>query len=270
MTDPNQSGLKDQLRINSKLLGLDRIRAGAGVVGLVGFIILACLGGLLLMTEDYFAAMLILSVALLLYETGTDFIKVILSSFTIFFSTKHIQTKAVLLQETLAVLDRSIGIQRGPSGEIDKGPSESGATLFLPSNRLTQDMAALIEEGKDYQYAEYIAHTYFVDCHELYNFANSTLEFVANVMPLFGLIGTILGLIGMFDSLGANVTVEALTPQLALALKTTLYGAVFSSLYQIVSSRFQNRMKALEYDFDSFCRALQVLIQNKNKIEIVG
>ena len=56
-------------------------------------------------------------------------------------------------------------------------------------------------------------------------------------MPLFGLIGTIVGLIGMFDSLSADVTVEFVSPQLALALKTTLYGAIFSSIYKIIASR---------------------------------
>jgi len=87
-------------------------------------------------------------------------------------------------------------------------------------------------------------------------------------MPLFGLIGTILGLIGMFDSLGADVTVESLSPQLALALKTTLYGAIFSSIYKIIGSRFEQRLKILDYDYETFCRALQVIIQNKNQIEV--
>ena len=87
-------------------------------------------------------------------------------------------------------------------------------------------------------------------------------------MPLFGLIGTIVGLIAMFDSLGGNVTVEAVSPQLALALKTTLYGAIFSSLYKIIGSRFEQRQKFLEYDFDAFTRFLEVLITHKNTIEV--
>jgi biopolymer transport protein ExbB/TolQ len=94
------------------------------------------------------------------------------------------------------------------------------------------------------------------------------MEFVANAMPLFGLIGTILGLISMFDGLGSDVTVETLTPQLALALKTTLYGAVFSSLYKIIGSRFEQRQKFLEYDFDTFSRLLEVLISHKNTIQV--
>jgi chemotaxis protein MotA len=87
-------------------------------------------------------------------------------------------------------------------------------------------------------------------------------------MPLFGLIGTIVGLIGMFDSLGSNVSVELLSPQLALALKTTLYGAVFASLYSIVASRFDQRLKALEYDFEILNHGVKVLVENKARIEV--
>ena len=87
-------------------------------------------------------------------------------------------------------------------------------------------------------------------------------------MPLFGLIATIIGLIGMFESLGAEVTVEYLSPQLALALKTTLYGALLASVYKIIASRFDQRLKALDYDFDTFCRGLHVLIDNKAVVEV--
>ena len=87
-------------------------------------------------------------------------------------------------------------------------------------------------------------------------------------MPLFGLMGTIVGLIAMFDGLGANVSIESLTPQLALALKTTLYGALFSSVYKVVASRFDQRIKALEYDYEAMCHAVEVVVQNKNQIEV--
>jgi biopolymer transport protein ExbB/TolQ len=113
-----------------------------------------------------------------------------------------------------------------------------------------------------------MTHAYYVECHELYDYSSAHLEFVGSAMPLFGLIGTIVGLIGMFDTLGADVTVEYLSPQLAMALKTTLYGAVFASIYKIIASRFEQRLKALEYDFETFCRALQVLVESNVKIEV--
>src|SRR5262249_24383694 len=119
-----------------------------------------------------------------------------------------------------------------------------------------------------FEYAEYIAHSYYVECQELYDHSASHFEFVAAAMPLFGLIGTIVGLIAMFDSLGAGLSIESLSPQLAIALKTTLYGAVFSSIFKIFAARFDHRRKALDYDFETFCRGLQVLVLNRAKIEV--
>jgi biopolymer transport protein ExbB/TolQ len=87
-------------------------------------------------------------------------------------------------------------------------------------------------------------------------------------MPLFGLMGTVLGLISMFDSLGGAVTIEAIAPQLALALKCTLYGALYSSLYKVNATRFEQRLKGLDYDFDTLCRALKVIFENDAIIEV--
>ncbi len=45
--------------------------------------------------------------------------------------------------------------------------------------------------------------------------------------PAFGLVGTLLGLIGMLKALGQDI--NALGPKMAIALVTTLYGAVFAN-----------------------------------------
>ncbi|MEZ4269962.1 MAG: MotA/TolQ/ExbB proton channel family protein [Myxococcota bacterium] len=146
----------------------------------------------------------------------------------------------------------------------------SGFSIRLPDNTLARDLQAVVEresqEDEESEYVEYVAHSYYVECQELYDYSSSHFEFVSGAIPLFGLIGTIVGLIAMFDSLGGNVTVEAISPQLALALKTTLYGAVLSSIYKIVGSRFDQRLKTLSYDFEIFLRALRVLVENKVKI----
>ena len=92
--------------------------------------------------------------------------------------------------------------------------------------------------------------------------------FSSGAMPLFGLMGTVLGLISMFDSLGSVVTVEAIAPQLALALKCTLYGVVLSAAYKISATRFEQRLKGLDYDYDTLCRALKVVFENHAVIEV--
>ena len=66
----------------------------------------------------------------------------------------------------------------------------------------------------------------------------------------------------------AEMSTLAPSPQLALALKCTLYGVLLAALYKIIASRFDQRLKALDYDFETFCRALQVLIDNKAIVEV--
>ena len=242
--------------------------AGAGVLGLVGFATLVAVAGVFFITENYFIAMVIMSFALLVYVTGAELAKLLITSFTIFFSSKHVIAHAAFLQDTLVALRKVLLLRRDAEGNLMAGPIVKGTTVKLPDNPLVRDIQTLLEKNPDYQYAEYIAHSYYVQCHEVYDHASAHLEFVATAMPLFGLIATIIGLIGMFESLGAEVTVEYLSPQLALALKTTLYGALLASVYKIIASRFDQRLKALDYDFDTFCRGLHVLIDNKTTIEV--
>ena len=124
-----------------------------------------------------------------------------------------------------------------------------------------------VQSGRNYEYAEYIA-TRITSLHELYDHSSAHLDFVAGAMPLFGLMGTVLGLISMFDSLGSVVTVETIAPQLALALKCTLYGVLYSALYKISATRFEQRLKGLDYDFDTLSRALKVIFDNQAVIEV--
>ena len=249
-------------------LAISKAAAGAGVLGLVGFAGIFLVSTVLFITENYFISMMLLSLALLVYVTGAELAKLLLSSITIFFSSKHLISKAAFLQETLIPLRRFLQSRKESADGSSFGAFEPSPILKLPDNPLSRDLQTILQNKPSYDYVEYMAHAYYVECHELYDYSSAHLEFVAGAMPLFGLIGTILGLIGMFDSLGADVSVEYLSPQLALALKTTLYGAVLSSIYKIIATRFDQRLKAIEYDFETFCRALQVLVDSGAKIEV--
>ncbi len=274
MTNPNRTDDKPRKNslffrtVNKSTLAINKAAAGAGVMGLIGFWALFAIATVFFVTENFFLAMMMISCALLVYVTGAELAKLFLSSFTIFFSSKHLIPRAAYLQATLHSLQRQLHLRRDETGAVQSGVIEPNTTIKLPDNPLARDIKTMLEQEQGPDTAEYIAHAYYVECHELYDYSSEHLEFVAGAMPLFGLIGTIVGLIGMFDSLGGDVTVEYLSPQLALALKTTLYGAVFSSIYKIIASRFDQRMKALDYDFETFCRATQVLIENKVKIEV--
>ncbi len=254
--------------INKSALAINQAAAGAGVIGLIGFAVIMAVSVVFFVTENYFVFMLLVSLALLVYATGAEVAKLMMSAITIFFSSKHLTPKATLLQETLVALQDVLTFRRDRTGELRVGPVEKGTRIRLPDNSLVRDMKVIIDKGKEFEYAEYIAHSYYVECHELYDHSSAHLEFTSGVMPLFGLMGTVLGLIGMFDTMGSVISVESMAPQLALALKTTLYGVAFSIVYKIVATRFDQRMKALDYDFETLCLALQVLNDNKVVIEV--
>lgn len=269
MSDPKNTDTSGFFEaFNRSALAVSQKSAGAGVIGLLGFLGLFAVSLVFFITENFFISLLLVSLALLVYATGADVGKLLISSVTVFFSSKHLTAKAAQLQETLAALEELLTLRRTSDGELKVGPLEKGTRVKLPDNLLVRDLVAVQEKGKDYEYAEYVAYSYYVECHELYDHSTAHLDFVSGAMPLLGLMGTVLGLISMFDSLGSVVTVEQLSPQLALALKCTLYGALYSSLYKISATRFEQRLKGLGYDFDTLCRALKVIFENKAIIEV--
>ncbi len=253
---------------NKSALAVSKKSAGAGVVGFVGFFAILAVALVFFITENFFLSMLLISVALLVYATGADVGKLLLSTVTVLFSSKHLTPKAVQLQETLVSLEEALTFRRDRTGELRTGPVDKGMRVRLLDNALVRDLADVQERGKDYQYAEYVAYSYYAECQEVYDQSSAHLDFVAGAMPLFGLMGTVLGLIGMFDSLGGVVTIEAIAPQLGLALKCTLYGVLFSSLYKISAARFEQRLRGLDYDFELLTKALAVIFQNKATLEV--
>jgi chemotaxis protein MotA len=190
------------------------------------------------------------------------------SALTVFFSGRHVVVNAVHLRDTVDALRKVLYMKRDERGDIKFGPIEAGAKIKLPDNPLVRELDSVLNRKKGMEYAEYVAHQYYVDCRERYDHFHAHLEFVANVMPLFGLIGTVIGLIGMFDRLGSNTSVENLAPELAISLQCTLFGAILASVYMSAASRFDQRIKALEYDYDILVHALEVLVKNGADIEV--
>ena len=254
--------------INKSTLAVSKKAAGAGVIGLVGMGAILAVAAVFFVTENFFIALMLISLALLVYATGSEIGKQMLSTMTVFFSSRHLTPKAAQLQQTLAALEETLTIRRDRDGELRVGPVQKGGRVRLPDNPLVRDLVTMQEQNKSFEYAEYVVYSYYVECHELYDHSGAHLDFVSGAMPLFGLMGTVLGLISMFDSLGGVVTIEAIAPQLALALKCTLYGVVFSASYKISATRFEQRLKGLDYDFDTLCRALKVLFDNEAIIEV--
>jgi chemotaxis protein MotA len=249
-------------------LALGETSAGAGILGLLGFTAVFVIAAIFFVTESYFLSLLLVAIALLIYVSGSEFGKLMMGSALVFVSGRHLIRNAQHVQETAAELRRFLHMRKDDTGNVKSGPIEPGTKVKLPDNPLTRDLQACLRREKGKEYTEYVAHQYYVDCREVYDHFHAHYEFVAGVMPLFGLIGTVIGLIGMFDALGANTSVENLSPQLAIALEATLYGAILASVFTIVASRFDARIKSLEYDYDILVHGLDVLVENQAAIEV--
>lgn len=245
----------------------DASGAGGGALGFFGFLALTALGLMFFVAESFFLAMLLMSFALLMYVAGSEILELLRSAVTVFFSQKHMK-EAVHIEKTTAALRRHLRMKKDADGIVRAGIIEKGLKIKLPDNPLVRDIQAVLKRERGAEYAEYVGHQYYVRCRELYDHLHAHLEFVAGVMPLLGLIGTVVGLIGMFDKLGPNTSVETLAPELAISLQTTLFGAVLASAYTILASRFDQRIKSLEYDYDVFCHAIDVLVKNEVVIEV--
>lgn len=256
---------------NQKLAApVDEIDAGAsaGALGLLAAGALFVIAIVFFVAESYFLAMLLVSIALLAYVAGGELGKLVTSALTVFFSKRHVVINAVHLRDTVDALRKVLYMKRDDQGNIKFGPIETDAKLKLPDNPLVREVQAVLRRKKGMEYAEYVAHQYYVDCRERYDHFHAHLEFVANVMPLFGLIGTVIGLIGMFDRLGSNTSVENLAPELAISLQCTLFGAILASVYMSAASRFDQRIKALEYDYEILLHALEVLVKSAADVEV--
>lgn len=249
-------------------LALGEASAGAGALGLLAAAAVFVVAVVFFVAESFFVATLLISFALLVYVAGAELGKLLWGSLSVFFSSKHLVKNATYVSDNVVALRKQLHMRRDEQGWIKVGPIEPGAKVRLPDNPLSREIQAVLKRKKGKEYAEFIAHQHYVDCRELYDHFHAHLEFVANLMPLFGLIGTVIGLIGMFDRLGSNTSIENLSPQLAISLQCTLWGAIFASLYMSIASRFDQRVRALEYDYDILVHSLDVLVENGAEVEV--
>jgi biopolymer transport protein ExbB/TolQ len=249
-------------------LALGEASAGAGALGLLAAAAIFIVSVVFFVAESFFLAALVTSFALLVYVAGAELGKLLWASLTVFFSSKHLVKNAVYVSDTVVALRKNLHMRRDEAGWIKAGPIEPGTKIKLPDNPLSREIQVVLKRKKGKEYAEYVAHQYYVDCRESYDHFHAHLEFVANLMPLYGLIGTVIGLIGMFDRLGSNTSIDNLAPQLAISLQTTLWGALLASVYTTIGSRFDQRIKALEYDYDILVHSLDVLVENGADVEV--
>lgn len=86
----------------------------------------------------------------------------------------------------------------------------------------------LIVDGTDPELVRNIMETELSFIEERHDGNRSVFEFMANIGPAFGMIGTLIGLINMLASLDDPSTVG---PNMAVAIITTFYGSLIANVF---------------------------------------
>lgn len=89
------------------------------------------------------------------------------------------------------------------------------------------------------------------------------LKGMGSAAPAFGMIGTLIGLIIMLNSLGDDTS--QLGAGLAVALNTTLYGVVLARMVLIpASNKLTQRMQIVRFRQELMCEGMAMLADRKN------
>ncbi|HOO57464.1 MAG TPA: motility protein A [bacterium] len=98
----------------------------------------------------------------------------------------------------------------------------------MQENEFLKKGIQLVIDGTDPELVREIMEIELEYLEERHKVGVGLFEAMGFYSPAFGLVGTLIGLIAMLESLGEDV--GNLGPKMAIALVTTLYGAVFANL----------------------------------------
>ncbi|GIW74247.1 MAG: hypothetical protein KatS3mg103_0769 [Phycisphaerales bacterium] len=95
---------------------------------------------------------------------------------------------------------------------------------------------------------------------------------IAAVAPMLGLLGTVVGLVGAFETLSVSegVRPEALASSISVALITTVLGLVVAIPATALHSYFRNRVEALSQDLAELAEDLAARIQSAGPANAAG
>ncbi len=110
----------------------------------------------------------------------------------------------------------------------------AGLTRFQRSAFGAFEIKSAVEEAGEEQVAKLYRST-------------DVLSVIGSIAPLLGLLGTVLGIVGAFDTLSAGSTPDhkALAGNISLALVTTLLGLIVAIPCMALFTYFRNRIDAL-------------------------
>ncbi|WP_419172326.1 MotA/TolQ/ExbB proton channel family protein [Halobacteriovorax sp.] len=258
MLNPGNRRLLDLLDYTPKRKRVNWTTVGGGIRGIILLIFFFALGALLASINEYFFSITALVIGILLYNLD--------SHIFIFFErisagvlkNAHITPNATQLIEfnnTMDAVEHDYYLNNmSQLNDFDSLINKSSLSSHL-----------VYESKEDFDTIENtFENIIYNDTHEIYTFFISVLDTIAGITPLIGLIGTVFGIVQVLKSMGGSVDDSMITAGMALAMKTTLYGAIYSALFKILSMRLKIKRDALDYDFER-CKNHLHFIVNKRK-----
>jgi chemotaxis protein MotA len=93
------------------------------------------------------------------------------------------------------------------------------------------------------------------------------LRNMANIAPAFGMIGTLVGLVIMLDTMGGDIT--KIGPGMALAILTTLYGVMLSQLlFKPAAEKYQQRQEIFRFRNHLIAEGFIMIAAGSNPLKI--
>jgi len=232
--------------------------AGAGPLGTGLAALSFVLSLLFLMMESHFLMMAGFSLMLLFYSAGSQLTIIVADSFKLMFSGRHIDEKSSQILESTEFLRKAVH-EKAAGGTFD-----AAGFRFPKKSELGTCVEIFLSGGRpDFSTADFLNYLkthFYSDAHEHYQYNASCLDFVGNLMPLFGVAGTLYGMLPVLGAMKEGADITAVSGGMAVAMNATLYGAVFSILFKVGASRFKQQIQALNYHFDEVVSQLRFLL----------
>lgn len=117
----------------------------------------------------------------------------------------------------------------GISKNAAKGDEAVERSLKSIDNEFLRDGLQMLVDGYTKEELEEILNNRIQQYHDQESNAAGIYRTMSTLSPAFGIIGTLIGLIAMMQSMGSDIA--GIGPAMATALTTTLYGALFANMF---------------------------------------
>ncbi len=139
---------------------------------------------------------------------------------------------------------------------------EADIDEFYQKDKIFGDLMRMLIDGQELEEIKSAAETALAKVEQKLNTRVQVWESLGDLFPAFGMIGTLMGLIQMLQNLNDP---SALGPGMAVAMITTLYGAVLANVLCIPISKKLKYFKDLELLYkEAFILTVEAISKSSN------